>query len=124
LRAMETRMPRIKYGFIQVNQTEEKPVEIRSSSAASAFQSSTLGIQPNPTTDRIWLDLTDFAGEPVTVSIFSDLGQLVWENRIPAVEDLQLLISLREAGVAAGIYTVSVRSVRGVVSKRLMLMAE
>jgi hypothetical protein len=49
----------------------------------------------------------------VTVSIFSDLGQLVWENRIPMVEDVQLQISLREAGAAAGIYTVSVRSVRG-----------
>jgi hypothetical protein len=122
LRAMETRMPQIKYGFIQVNQPEEKPVEIRGSSVVSVFQSSTLGIQPNPTTDRIWLDLTDFAGEAMTVSIFSDLGQLVWENRIPAVEDLQLQISLREAGAAAGIYTVSVRSGRGVVATRVVLI--
>jgi hypothetical protein len=122
LRPMETRMPRIKYGFTQVNQPEEKPVEIRGSSVSSAFQSSTLGIQPNPTTDRFRLDLTDFAGEAVTISIFSDQGQLVWENRIPAVEDLQLQISLREAGAAAGIYTVSVRSASGVVAKRLVLV--
>ncbi len=122
LRAMETRMPQIKYGFIQVNQPEEKPVEIRGSSVASAFQSSTLGIQPNPTTDRIWLDLADFAGEAVTVSIFSDLGQLVWEQRILAVEDLKLQVSLREAGAAAGIYTVSVRSASGVGTKRVVLV--
>jgi hypothetical protein len=122
LRAMETQMPRIKYGFIQVNQPEGKPVEIRGSSVASAFQSSTLGIQPNPTTDRFRLDLTDFAGEAVTVSIFSDLGQLVWENRIPVVEDLQVQISLREAGAKAGIYTVSVRSASGVVAKRVVLV--
>jgi len=78
--------------------------------------------QPNPTTDRIWLDLTDFAGEAVVVSIYGELGQLVWENRIPAVEDLKLSVSLREAGAAAGIYTVSVRSASGVVAKRVVLV--
>jgi hypothetical protein len=83
---------------------------------------SSLIVNPNPTTDRFRLDLTDFAGEAVTISIFSDLGQLVWENRIPAVEDLQLHISLREAGAAAGIYTVSVRSGNGVVAKRVVLV--
>jgi len=81
-----------------------------------------LTVQPNPTTDRIWLDLTDFAGESVTVSIYGELGQLVWENRIPAVEDLKLSVSLREAGAKAGIYTVSVRSASGVVAKRVVLV--
>jgi hypothetical protein len=79
-------------------------------------------LQPNPTTDRIQLDLTDFAGESVMVSIHSDLGQLIWERRIPAVEELKLPISLREAGAAAGIYTVSVRSASGVVAKRVVLV--
>jgi predicted outer membrane repeat protein len=83
---------------------------------------SSLIVNPNPTTDRIWLDLTDFAGESVTISIFSDLGRLVWENRIPAVEDLKMQVSLREAGAAAGMYTVSVRSARGVVAKRVVLV--
>jgi hypothetical protein len=83
---------------------------------------SSLIVNSNPTTDRIWIDLSDYAGEAITVSIFSDLGQLVWENRIPAVEDLQLQISLREAGAAAGIYTVSVRSASGVVAKRVVLV--
>ena len=79
-------------------------------------------VNPNPTTDRFRLDLTDFAGEAVTVSIFSDLGRLVWENRIPAVEDLQVPISLREAGAAAGMYTVSVRSASGVATTRVVLV--
>jgi len=79
-------------------------------------------VNPNPTTDRVWLELTDFAGEAVTVSIFSELGQLIWERRIPAVEDLKLSVSLREAGAVAGIYTVSVHGVQAVVSKRVMLM--
>jgi len=35
---------------------------------------------------------------------------------------LQLQISLREAGAAAGIYTVSVRSASGVVAKRVVLV--
>ncbi|MBL7798333.1 MAG: hypothetical protein JNJ90_17695 [Saprospiraceae bacterium] len=83
---------------------------------------SSLIVTPNPTTDRIWLDLTDFAGESVTVSIHSDLGQLIWERRISAVEELKLPISLREAGAAAGMYTVSVWSASGVVSKRVVLV--
>ncbi|MBL7798338.1 MAG: right-handed parallel beta-helix repeat-containing protein, partial [Saprospiraceae bacterium] len=83
---------------------------------------SSLIVTPNPTTDRIQLDLTDFAGESVTVSIHSDLGQLIWERRIPAVEDLKLPISLREAGAAAGMYTVSVRSASGVTAKRVVLV--
>jgi len=83
---------------------------------------SSLIVNPNPTTDRFWLDLTDFAGEAVTVSIHSDLGQLVWERRIPAVEDLKLSVSLREAGAAAGIYTVSVYSASGVTATRVVLV--
>ncbi|MBL7798015.1 MAG: hypothetical protein JNJ90_16100, partial [Saprospiraceae bacterium] len=55
-------------------------------------------------------------------SIHSDLGQLIWERRIPAVEDLKLPISLREAGAAAGMYTVSVRSKGRVVTQRVVLV--
>jgi len=81
-----------------------------------------LSLQPNPTKDRIQLDLTDFAGEVVTVSIFGDLGQLVWERRISVVKELKFSISLREAGAAAGMYTVRVRSASGVVAKRVLLV--
>lgn len=95
------------------------------SRAAVNLQPSTvnrLSVYPNPTTDRIRIDLSDFAGEAVTVSIFSDLGQLVWENRILAVEDLNLQVSLREAGAAAGMYSVRVQNNAGVMSKRLLLV--
>ncbi len=81
-----------------------------------------LNLQPNPTTDQIWLDLTDFAGEAVTVSIFSDLGQLVWERRIPAVLEPKLSVSLLEAGATAGIYTVCVRGPGGVSARRVVLV--
>jgi len=119
-----TRMPRMGHEFTKVGQlgSEEKSVEIRVQSVASVSNPATFALQPNPTTDRIWLDLTDFAGQSVTVSIHSDLGQLVWERRIPAVEELKLSVSLREAGVAAGIYTVGVRSASGIVAKRVVLV--
>jgi hypothetical protein len=86
------------------------------------LQTSNFELFPNPTTDRIRIDLSDFAGEAVTISIFSDLGQLVWENRIPAVADLSISVSLREAGAAAGMYTVRVQNNVGVISKRLLLV--
>jgi len=81
-----------------------------------------LSLQPNPTRDKILLNLTDFAGEAVTISILSNLGQLVWERRIPTVEDLNLSVSLREAGAAAGIYTVSVYSASGITAARVVLV--
>ncbi|MEQ1745492.1 MAG: T9SS type A sorting domain-containing protein [Saprospiraceae bacterium] len=82
----------------------------------------TVHLQPNPTTDQVWIDLNDFAGEAVTVSVFDDLGQLIWERRIQGGEEQKLSVSLREAGAAAGIYTVSVRSESGVVTKRVVLV--
>ncbi|MBL7796085.1 MAG: HYR domain-containing protein, partial [Saprospiraceae bacterium] len=122
LRPIATQMTRMKHGFTQINPTEEKSVDIRVSSASSALPSAAFALQPNPTTDRIWLDLTDFAGEAVTISIFSDLGQLIWENRIPAVKELKLSVSLLESDAKAGIYTVSVRSASGVAAKRVVLV--
>jgi hypothetical protein len=108
---------------VQGNNFGPQGAETREDGAQLKTQNSKLKtVYPNPTTDRVWIDLSDFAGDAVTVSILSDLGQLVWENRIPAVEDLQLLISLREAGVAAGMYTVSLRSGRGVVATRVVLV--
>ncbi|MEQ1747231.1 MAG: hypothetical protein ABMA02_17505 [Saprospiraceae bacterium] len=56
------------------------------------------------------------------VSIFRELGQLIWERRIPVVEEQKLSMSLREAGAAAGVYTASVRSASGIVTKRVVLV--
>ncbi|MEQ1746054.1 MAG: T9SS type A sorting domain-containing protein [Saprospiraceae bacterium] len=81
-----------------------------------------IGLQPNPTTDRVLINLSDFVGESVTVSITSDLGQLVWEKQIAAVDNISLSVSLREAGASPGIYTVSVRGATGKVAKRLVLV--
>jgi hypothetical protein len=64
----------------------------------------------------------NFAGKAVAVSIFGEPGQLLWENRIPAVADLSISVSGREAGAVAGIYTVSVRSASGVTTKRVVLV--
>ncbi|MFN0013427.1 MAG: hypothetical protein ACKVU2_02665, partial [Saprospiraceae bacterium] len=82
----------------------------------------TVSLQPNPTSDKIWIDLSDFAGEAVTVSIVSDLGQLVWEQKIPAVDERKLLVSLRHAGAAAGVYTLSVHGKQAVAAERVVLV--
>lgn len=103
---------------------EEEGAENRKdpADAAQNLKFKSLNLQPNPTTDRVWLDLSDFSGAEVTVSIFSDLGRLIWERSIPVVEAQKLPVSLREAGAAAGIYTISVRSASGVVAKRVVLV--
>jgi len=116
-----TRMTQMGHGFPRINQAQEKSGEIRVPSVSSVSHPN-LGVSPNPTTDRIWLDLTDFAGESVTVSIHSDLGRLIWERKVDAVADMKLPVNLRESGAAAGSYTVSVRGSGQVVSKRLVLV--
>ncbi|MEQ1745939.1 MAG: Calx-beta domain-containing protein [Saprospiraceae bacterium] len=103
-------------------ETENRAQEGGHPNDAGRPQGPRLRVQPNPTSDRVWLDLSGYASEAVTVSIFGDLGQLVWERRIPAVEDLKLSVSLREAGAAAGVYTLSVRSAGGVATKRVVLV--
>ncbi|MEQ1747312.1 MAG: hypothetical protein ABMA02_17915, partial [Saprospiraceae bacterium] len=83
---------------------------------------SSLIVNPNPTTDRVWVDLSVFADQAVTVSLFGDLGQLVWERRLAVVEELKLTVSLREAGAAVGVYTLCVRSASGVATRRVVLV--
>ncbi|MEQ1746228.1 MAG: immunoglobulin-like domain-containing protein, partial [Saprospiraceae bacterium] len=82
----------------------------------------TVSLTPNPTTDRVLIGLGDFAGETVVVSIYGELGQLIWERKVETVIDMVLPVNLREAGAPAGLYTVSVRGGGQVVSKRLVLM--
>jgi hypothetical protein len=82
----------------------------------------TVTLLPNPTADWVSIGLSDFAGETVVVSIHNELGQLIWEQRIPTVEESLLRVNLRQAGAAAGLHTVSVRASGQVYTKRLILM--
>jgi hypothetical protein len=82
----------------------------------------TVTLLPNPTADWVSIGLGDFAGETVVVSIHNELGQLIWEQRIPTVEESLLRVNLRQAGAAAGLHTVSVRASGQVYTKRLILM--
>ncbi|MEQ1744487.1 MAG: SdrD B-like domain-containing protein, partial [Saprospiraceae bacterium] len=81
-----------------------------------------ISLTPNPTSDWVNIGLKDFAGEPVVVLIYNELGQAIWEQRIPAVEESVLRVNLRQAGIAAGLHTVAVRSGGQVYAKRLILM--
>jgi ligand-binding sensor domain-containing protein len=79
-------------------------------------------VNPNPTTDRIWIDLSDYADEAVTVSIFGELGQLIWEKQIFVEADSTQVVRLREAGAKPGIYTLTARCAKGTVTKRVVLV--
>jgi len=79
-------------------------------------------VNPNPTTDRISIDLSGFAGETITFSIFNEMGQLVWQRKLNARDESVISASLREAGASAGIYTLSVCYAKTVVTKRIVLV--
>jgi len=104
------------------NNYGEEGAENRTEDATELIthRSSLIAVFPNPTTDRIWIDLSGFANEPVTVSIFSDYGQLIWEKHPDAIDEQRISVSLREAGAAAGMYTVRVQSVNTVATKRVV----
>ena len=92
-----------------------------SRSAAPAEARRDLRLSPNPTRDELRIDLSDFAGQALRVSINGELGQLLWTK--PVVGSAQpLSLRLRDLGATTGIYTVSVRTAEGVVSRRVVLV--
>ncbi|MEQ1747132.1 MAG: T9SS type A sorting domain-containing protein, partial [Saprospiraceae bacterium] len=84
-------------------------------------QGSPLRIQPNPTTDWLWVDLSDFDREVVTISVYNDLGQAVLVRQVVLVDNHKISLSLREAGASAGIYTLSLRGASVSAVKRVVL---
>jgi hypothetical protein len=102
-----------------VLQGDEAPGMIRRTTGS---RQTNIQVQPNPTTDRIAIDLSGFTGEAVTVSIFSDLGRLVWQRKLNARDEPVVSVSLREAGAPAGIFTLHVQDVQTTVTKRVVLV--
>jgi len=102
---------------------QEEGAENRTESITESIthRSSLIAVFPNPTTDRVWIDLSGFENEATTISIFSDYGQLIWEKHLDTVDEQRISVSLREAGAAAGIYTVRVQSGNTTAAKRLVL---
>lgn len=95
---------------------------LASSSVSATAATATFRLQPNPTSDVLWMDLSEYGGQPVFVSVHNALGALIWERSVaPVPADGRLSVRLREAG--AGVYTVSVRSASGAVaSKRVVVV--
>ena len=77
---------------------------------------------PNPATDWVNLNLENFIGEPALISVYNELGKLIWETRIDKIEDGLLPINLRQANAPDGLYSVSLRSKGQIFTKRLVLI--
>lgn len=65
-------------------------------------------VYPNPATSELNINLEAFAGLPAQVSIFNNLGQLVWEKNFETVETDVLNIKL--AAFSEGFHFVTVQS--------------
>ncbi|MFK7808260.1 MAG: T9SS type A sorting domain-containing protein [Saprospiraceae bacterium] len=68
---------------------------------------SALALYPNPTANEAFLDLSIFAGESATVTIYNKLGQA--ENQIQISEILNEPIQLITRDLKAGMYMVTIR---------------
>ena len=64
--------------------------------------SSTMKIFPNPTSGRLFADLSAWKGGQVSVRIYNSRGQRVLELPVPAEEELQI-VDLPQ-GLAGGLY--------------------
>jgi hypothetical protein len=63
-------------------------------------------IRPNPTTDWVTLDLGDFAGQQLRLAVYDMLGVLVWEQQPEVLREPSLRLSMRQANLGDGLYTV------------------
>jgi uncharacterized delta-60 repeat protein len=81
---------------------------------------SALRVYPNPSTDQVWLDLSDFAGESVMVFMYNSSGKQVLQRRMAA--DTAMELNLRAAGLNSGAYTVRVHTARRVVSGQVVFV--
>ncbi|MCB0519110.1 MAG: HYR domain-containing protein, partial [Saprospiraceae bacterium] len=76
---------------------------------------------PNPSNDRVWVNLERFAGKDVTVLISNPYGQLLFEQSLNNLQETMLEIDLRQAGIRDGVYFVSVIHKGRAFTKRLMV---
>lgn len=68
------------------------------------------GLHPNPTTDWLTFDLGELPGERARLAVHNLLGDLEWERQLDALREPYVQVSLRQIGLAEGLYLVLVES--------------
>jgi hypothetical protein len=89
----------------------DKPAPAEAASAErAAVADRRLLLFPNPTTGRLWLDLTDWDAETVVVAIYNAQGRRVQEQRLTgrALAPIELA-----DGLVTGLYVLAVESTAG-----------
>ncbi|MBK9337405.1 MAG: DUF3494 domain-containing protein [Lewinellaceae bacterium] len=80
-------------------------------------------LRPNPTSDKVQIDLSLFNGEAVQIVIFNEIGALVWDQQLKPVQEGFLEINLRQhASLKDGVYQVVLQSGGKQYVKSLVLM--
>jgi hypothetical protein len=82
----------------------------RSEDAAMVVRSGAVWLYPNPAQERLWVDLSAWAPEPVQARILSASGQLVQQLRLSGGEVQEMVWKER---LAAGMYVLQLRAQDG-----------
>lgn len=76
-------------------------------------------IYPNPATDFINIDLSEFSGQPKRVSIRTSSGTLVYDNF--SESEMSSVMRVPLSGLAKGIYFVSLTTTEGVINRKIVI---
>lgn len=85
-------------------------VRLRKEDAPSTTTAETLRVYPNPTREHLQIELQDFLGSQLLISVFNASGQKVWEQRIQHLEAAIVTLRLENPRFVSGMYLLRVES--------------
>jgi hypothetical protein len=90
------------------------------STGIASISESSLRVYPNPATDKVAIDLTEYAGQPVHLAIYNMMGQPVYDEQLTTPSNGTLSISMSQW--QSGVYQVQLETGKAKATSRLVKM--
>ena len=90
-------------------------------STSKPAPANSFAIYPNPASDWLTFDLGDIPDGQVRLAVYNLLGNLVWERQPQALREPLVQVSLRQLGLAEGLYLALAES-SGLRQARMVLL--
>ena len=84
---------------------------------------SELSIFPNPATDEVFINLSEYAGETGTITIYNNLGKVVTSKKVDEITTSLVNIQVPENNFGVHIVSIKIGN-KKIISKKLMIDLE
>ena len=84
---------------------------------------SELSIFPNPATDEVFVNLSEYAGETGTITIYNNLGKVVTSKKVDEITTSLVNIQVPENNFGVHIVSIKIGN-KKIISKKLMIDLE